>query len=128
MKYRFDYSAEIQNNLRLFNNERGIDDEKKQKIYPVEVSKIFGNFETKGALLDLLTNWNLLAQAHGDIIELEMHRDTLSIKYFFNEFYSFLKNDNLLRSVISETTTLCDFFRLKKEGKYFVLELFCKII
>ena len=75
----------------------------------------------------LLYNWNSIARVRGDIIEYEKNDLYLIIRYYFNEFQSFLKNDSLLCSVIDDSVFLCDYLNVRNIENYIVIEIFLKL-
>ena len=75
----------------------------------------------------MLDNWNLIARGRGDIIEYEKSDSYLIIRYYFREFQSFLKNDDLLCSVIYDSILICDCLNIRSTDNYMMIELFLKL-
>ena len=127
MKYRFDYSKELQNDILFFNEakEQYIDDQ--SSLNKLELISALIKSLSNQSNIQLLDNWNSLARARGDIIEYEKNDLYLIIRYYFSEFQSFLKNDHLLCFVIYDSIATFDCFKIQSRDSHIVVELFLKL-
>ena len=84
MKYRFDYSKELKNDILFFNEAKYIDDQ--SSLNKLELISALIKSLSNQSNIQLLDNWNSLARARGDIIEYEKNDLYLIIRYYFSEF------------------------------------------
>lgn len=127
MKYRFDYSNELQKDILFFNDAKVEQIKDKSAIDKLNLISTLIQSLTNRSNVQLLYNWNSIARVRGDIIEYEKNDLYLIIRYYFNEFQSFLKNDSLLCSVIDDSVLLCDYLNIRNIENYIVIEIFLKL-
>ncbi|MBQ8496232.1 MAG: hypothetical protein IJ489_02105 [Clostridia bacterium] len=127
MKYRFDYSNELQKDILFFNDAKVEQIKDKSVIDKLNLISTLIQSLTNRSNAQLLYNWNSIARVRGDIIEYEKNDLYLIIRYYFNEFQSFLKNDSLLCSVIDDSVLLCDYLNIRNIENYIVIEIFLKL-
>ena len=127
MKYRFDYSNELQKDILFFNDAKVEQIKDKSAIDKLNLISTLIQSLTNRSNAQLLYNWNSIARVRGDIIEYEKNDLYLIIRYYFNEFQSFLKNDSLLCSVIDDSVLLCDYLNIRNIENYIVIEIFLKL-
>lgn len=127
MKYRFDYSNELQKDMLFFNDTKVEQTKDNSVIDKLNLISTLIQSLTNRSNAQLLYNWNSIARVRGDIIEYEKNDLYLIIRYYFNEFQSFLKNDSLLCSVIDDSVLLCDYLNIRNIENYIVIEIFLKL-
>ena len=127
MKYRFDYSNELQKDILFFNDAKVEQIKDKSAIDKLNLISTLIQSLTNRSNAQLLYNWNSIARVRGDIIEYEKNDLYLIIRYYFNEFQSFLKNDSLLCSVIDDSVLLGDYLNIRNIENYIVIEIFLKL-
>ncbi len=127
MKYRFDYSNELQKDMLFFNDTKVEQTKDNSVIDKLNLISTLIQSLTNRSNARLLYNWNSIARVRGDIIEYEKNDLYLIIRYYFNEFQSFLKNDSLLCSVIDDSVLLCDYLNIRNIENYIVIEIFLKL-
>ena len=127
MKYRFDYSNELQKDMLFFNDTKVEQTKDNSVIDKLNLISTLIQSLTNRSNARLLYNWNSIARVRGDIIEYEKNDLYLIIRYYFNEFQSFLKNDSLLCSVIDDSVLLCDYLNIRNIENYIAIEIFLKL-
>ena len=117
MKYRFDYSKELERDLEI------IQERNSEKVFfsksngHMVYSRVENIRITQEEIQEIFLAFNALARANGDVIELELDSKKCIVRYICNHFISFVPSDNLFLSVL-DLVKKSDFFHLRQsKGK-----------
>ena len=117
MKYRFDYSKELERDLEI------IQERNSEKVFfsksngHMVYSRVENIRITQEEIQEIFLAFNALARANGDVIELEQDSKKCIVHYICNHFISFVPSDNLFLSVL-DLVKKSEFFQLRQsKGK-----------
>lgn len=112
MKYRFDYSKELERDLKI------ICEKNFEKIFLSKSNghticpKVENIRIAEEEIQEIFYAFNALARANGDVVELERDSKKCIVRYICNHFISFVSSDNLFLSVLDLVAKKASFFQL----------------